>query len=202
MDPNGESIGEVDEASQKKIDALMTKGSADYNRTFVRKYNQLDKSKTVYNFKEASTGEITGDRRGGVFENENGSVDIIHSEGGARTTAEGGFSKQYATLFEETYHASDYDKGRLDLNNPTCRDEARAWKFATKAPRTNFRCGPNNKDLSLANCFRTKSITNLARILHDGYTGTIFDVFGRAHEYQIHDMNDKTKGLYHNKPIK
>ena len=47
VDPNGEEIGYVDEASKEKIKALTTKGSPDYSRAFTRKYNQLAKSKKV-----------------------------------------------------------------------------------------------------------------------------------------------------------
>lgn len=197
VDPNGEKIGDVDEASQKKIDTLTNKGSSDYSRAFAKQFHRLEKSETIYNFYEASSDEILTNNSGKVFKEEDGSVGIISSSiETERTSAIGGFSQQYATLFEETYHAVDYDRGRLDLENPTCRDEARAWKFATKAPGTNFRCGPNNKDFTLANCFKTKSIPRLAQILHNGYTGTIVDVFGRAHEYMIHDSKDSAKGIY------
>ena len=203
VDPNGDTIGHVDEASLEKIKALTDKNSPDYSRAFTRLYHRLERSKQVYNFYEATESEITTNTQGKVQENENGSVDIIHSSvSAARTSDIGGFSQQYATLFEETFHAVDYDRGGLDLNNHTCKDEAQAWKFATKAPGTSFRCGPKNKDLSLANCFRTKSIPRLAKILHDGYTGTIVDVLGRKHQYQIHDSNDSQKGIYFNLPLK
>ncbi|MCQ2276709.1 MAG: RHS repeat-associated core domain-containing protein [Bacteroidales bacterium] len=199
VDPDGEEVIFLNEAARKKVNALIDKNSPDYNKAYARKFKILDNSRTKYCFKEV---EGDGKTNGIVSPNSDENIMVLFSEGGGRTSTRCGFSKKYATLFEETFHAVDFEKGRLNLGKSTCRDEARAWKFATKAPGTSFRCGPNNKDLSLANCFRSKSITSLARILHDGYTGTIFDVFGRAHEYIIHEMNDKTKGLYHNKPIK
>ena len=70
------------------------------------------------------------------------------------------------------------------------------------APGTKFRCGPNNMDFTLANCFKTKSVSRLAHILHDGYSGTIIDIFNRAHEYLIYDREDNAKGVYYNLPLK
>ena len=99
----------------------------------------MAKSKTIYNFREAPQEDIETERIGAVLSNDDGSIDIIHSEGGVRTTKEGGFSNEFATLFEETFHASEFDKGKLDLKEYTCRDEAKAWKFATKAPGTALR---------------------------------------------------------------
>ena len=101
VDPDGRVIGEVDEASQKKIDALTNKNSADYSKAFTRKFRQLERSKQVYNFYEATESDITTDRQGGVIRSEDGkSIDIITSAvDGARTSPKGGFSKEYATLF-------------------------------------------------------------------------------------------------------
>ncbi len=203
VDKDGRIIGEVDEKSQNKINALTDKNSADYSRAFTRQFHRLERSKEVYNFYEATENEITTSTQGKVTKNANGGINIIHSSvPSARTSLEGGFSREYATLFEETFHAADHDRGRLDLNNPTCVDEARAWKFATKAPGTKFRCGPNNMDFTLANCFKTKSVSRLAHILHDGYSGTIIDIFNRAHEYLIYDREDNAKGVYYNLPLK
>jgi RHS repeat-associated protein len=195
VDPNGEEIGDVDEASRKKIEALTTKGSADYSRAFTRKYNQLAKSKTVYNFKEASQDEITAQRRGGVFHNDDGSVDIIHSEGGVRTSTEGGFSSKYATLFEETFHASEFDKGRLNLNAPTCFDEAKAWKFAVKAPGTSFWDELNNA-FTFAGVVDKLSVSQLSYLFHRGGKPQV-DEYGRGE----HIMGAE-KGLYNHLPIK
>lgn len=79
VDPNGEEIGDVDEASQKKIDALTNKNSTEYSRAFTRQYRRLERSKQVYNFYEATESEITTSVQGKVVKNENGSIDIIHS---------------------------------------------------------------------------------------------------------------------------
>ena len=131
VDPDGRKIGDVDEASQAKINALTDRNSADYSRAFTRQYRRLERSKQVYNFYEATENEITTSTQGKVMKNDNGSIDIYHSsEPSARTSLEGGFSKEYATLFEETFHAADYDRGRLDIENPTCMDEARAWSLS------------------------------------------------------------------------
>ena len=195
VDPNGEEIGEVDEASRKKINALTDKNSSDYSRAFTRKYNQLAKSKTVYNFREASQDEITTERRGGVFQNNDGSVDIIHSEGGTRTSREGGFSFKYATLFEETFHASEFDKGRLNINAPTCFDEAKAWKFATKAPGTSF-WDKAADAYTFAGAIRKMSVEQLTNFFHEGGVSTV-DEEGRGEH-----LMGAEKGLYHNLKLK
>ena len=195
VDPDGEIIGEVDEASQKKIEALTTKGSSDYNRAFARKYNQLAKSNKTYNFIEASEEQITTIKRGGIEINENGSYDIISSEGGERTTQEGGFSKKYATLFEETFHACEFDKGKLDLKEHTCLDEAKAWKFATKAPGTSF-WDEESYARTFAGAIKKMSIEQLSNFFHDGGVPTVDDE-GRGE----HLMGSK-EGLYHNLKLK
>ena len=195
VDPDGEIIGEVDEACQKKIEALTTKGSPDYNRAFARKYNQLAKSSKTYNFIEASEEQITTIRRGGIEINENGSFDIISSEGGERTTQEGGFSKKYATLFEETFHACEFDKGKLDLKEHTCLDEAKAWKFATKAPGTSF-WDEKSYARTFAGAIKKMSIEQLSNFFHDGGVPTV-DEEGRGE----HLMGSK-EGLYHNLKLK
>ena len=187
VDPNGEEIGDVDEASQKKIDALTNKNSTEYSRAFTRQYRRLERSKQVYNFYEATESEITTSVQGKVVKNENGSIDIIHSSvSSARTSTEGGFSSKYATLFEETFHAADYDRGRLDLNHPTCQDEARAWKFATKAPGTNMRWneidnGITYRNFTFAHMVKHLSIKNTAKGLKYGFEADYYDANNRAH---------------------
>ena len=173
-DEDGRKIGDVDEASQNKINALTDKTSADYSRAFTRQFHRLERSKQVYNFYEASENEITTSTQGKVIKNDNGSIDIIHSSvPSARTSLEGGFSQEYATLFEETFHAADYDRGRLNLNNPTCWDEARAWKFATKAPGTKMSCGFLCK--TFAGVISEGTTLQNANLLHDGKIGTDFE---------------------------
>ena len=179
VDPDGMKIGDVDEASQAKINALTNKNSADYSRAFTRQYRRLERSKQVYNFYEATENEITTSTQGKVMKNDNGSIDIYHSSvPSARTSLEGGFSKEYATLFEETFHAADYDRGRLDLNNSTCMDEARAWKFATKAPGTNMRWEHFDKngkysDYTFAYALKHSSILTIAKGFKEGFNGYI-----------------------------
>ena len=179
VDKDGRKIGDVDEASQNKINALTDKTSADYSRAFTRQYRRLEQSKQVYNFYEATENEITTSTKGKVIKNDNGSIDIIHSSvPSARTSLEGGFSQEYATLFEETFHAADYDRGRLDLNNSTCWDEARAWKFATKAPGTMMRWEHSDKkgkynDYTFAYALKHSSILTIAKGFKEGFNGYI-----------------------------
>lgn len=89
------------------------------------------------------------------------------------TSEKGGFNQRYTTLFEETYHAADYDRGRLDYDNPTCMDEARAWKFATKAPHTKMLYGFFGT--TFAGLIAEGTTIQNANLLHDGEVGTDFE---------------------------
>ena len=188
VDPDGKIIGEVDEVSQKRINALTDKNSPDYNRAFARKYHKLEKSKQIYNFYCATESDITTDRQGMVIPSEDAnSIDIIWSSvASARTGEEGGFSSEYATLFEETYHAWDYDRGRLDIDNPTCMAEARAWKFATKAPGTMLRWNEIDKGIlyrnyTFAHMVKHMSIKQIAKSFKNGFEDDYYDSNNRAH---------------------
>ena len=198
VDKDGRKIGDVDEASQNKINALTDKTSADYSRAFTRQYRRLEQSKQVYNFYEATENEITTSTQGKVIKNDNGSIDIIHSSvPSARTSLGGGFSQEYATLFEETFHAADYDRGRLDLNNSTCWDEARAWKFATKAPGTSLRWNEMDKGIlyrnyTFAHMVKHMSIKKIAKSFKNGFDDDYYDSNNRAHS------SFNASGLYDN----
>jgi hypothetical protein len=102
-------------------------------------------------------------------------------------------------LFEETFHAADYDKNKLDLNNPTCMDEARAWKFATKAPGTSFNIkttdpqGNISFDRSLAGSISDMTHSALARTFKYG---------GTPAEGRTLITRNGGKGLYQNLPLK
>ena len=207
VDPDGRIIGEVDEASKNKIKALTDKSNEDYSRAFTRLYNRLARSKTVYNFYEATSDQVKDEIKGKIFRENDGSISIIFSSvQSSRTSYDGGFSIKYASLFEETYHAADYDRGRLDYDHPTCMDEARAWKFATKAPGTNLgyvRIIPLTA--SFAQTVREWSCKQLANFFHDGgepYIDT--DDNGRKIFHPVitkEDENKKMIGLYHHLPL-
>ena len=200
VDEDGEAIGDVDEASQKKINTLTDKNSADYSKAFTRQFHRLERSKQVYNFYEATEKEISTSTQGKVMKNNNGSIDIIHSSvASARTSLEGGFSQEYATLFEETFHAADYDRGRLDLNSPTCWDEARAWKFAAKAPGTSMRWNEIDKDIlysnyTFAHMVKHMSIKKIAESFKNGFEEDYYDSNNRAHSsFNASGIYDKLK---------
>ena len=203
MDPNGDTIGHVDEAIQKKIDALTDKSSEDYSRSFSRLYKRLEKSKIVYNFYEATAEQVQDNVKGTTTKNINGSIDIYSSSFDmVRTSPQGGFSKEYALLFEEIYHAGDYDKGRLDLSHPTCRDEARAWKFSAKAPGTNMRWTHSDKngkynDYTFAYALRHSSIYFITKGFKNGFENYI-DANNNEHFF----MNGDKGGLYNHLNIR
>ncbi|MBP1672525.1 MAG: type secretion protein Rhs [Bacteroidetes bacterium] len=177
VDPDGREIGEVDELAKTYINSLIDKKSPDYNRAFARKYRQLEKSKTKYNFKLGTKENLSGvDGNGGevfgaVLPGSDNSIDIIFTIGeGTRCTTEGGFG-QLATLFEEVYHASRIDKGKMDINRPTIAEEIKAWRFSIKAPGTKFTyeytddTGITKTGETLANLFRINVSTKLLQTM-------------------------------------
>ncbi len=199
VDEDGREIGYVDEAVQEKINALIDKNSPDYCRAFARVYRRLERSKQLYNFYDVSSNELpkdelTGKHYFGLFSHNlygdanfriwlgegvsiqglNGGNNIYsNSESQERTSEKGGFNQRYTTLFEETYHAADYDRGRLDYDNPTCMDEARAWKFATKAPHTKMLYV--FLGTTFAGLIAEGTTIQNANLLHDGEVGTDFE---------------------------
>ena len=196
VDPNGDTIGHVDEAIQKKIDALTDKSNADYSRSFTRLYNRLEKSKITYNFYEATTEQVQDYVKGITTKNVDGSIDIYSSSFDiVRTSPQGGFSKEYALLFEEIYHAGDYDRGRLDLSHPTCRDEARAWKFSAKAPGTSY-WDDTSYSFTFAGVVQKLSITQLSYFFKEGGPAQV-DEYGRGE-----NLIGAEYGLYNNLPLK
>ena len=182
------------------VSNLINKNSPDYNRAFARKYNRLERSKTVYNMEHVSAAAIGG-KGGNVDYGEKGSIDIRFTTNfGARTTLAGGFSPEYASLFEEVYHAVDYDNGRFTLGKEstiTAMDEARAWKFATKAPGTTLRL--HNGDYTVAHTIKTFSTPEVADAFKRGKKDW-YDDYGFQH-YMIR-ANDNIRGLYHYLPYK
>ncbi len=220
VDPDGREIGYVDEAVQEKINALIDKKSPDYCRAFARIYHRLERSKQIYNFYDVSSDELpivalTGKHAVGVFSHNlygsanfkielgegvsiqalNGGNNVYsNSEPQARTSSEGGFNQLYATLFEETYHAADYDRGRLDYDHPTCMDEARAWKFATKAPGTKMSCGFFYR--TFAGVIAEGTTMQNANLLHDGKVGTDFEG-----EWKVL-RGENGGGIYENLPLR
>jgi hypothetical protein len=164
----------------------------------------LAKSKTIYNFREAPQEDIETERIGAVLSNDDGSIDIIHSEGGVRTTKEGGFSNEFATLFEETFHASEFDKGKLDLKEYTCRDEAKAWKFATKAPGTALRFSLKDesgqyRNYTFAYAIKHSSLKTIAKGFKEGFKGYL-DANNNEHFFM--NGKDGKTGLYNRLKLK
>ena len=197
-DPSGDTVKFINELAKQIVNSLTTKGSANYSRSFTRKFNKLDKSHTVYNFEHVSSSDIWG--KGGVVNVDiDGSINVKFTTGfGNRTLEEGGFSPQYAAIFEETYHAFDYDRGKLDLNNPTCMAEARAWKFATKAPGTQL--SETFFDYTVAHTIKSMSKSDVASMFKYGLKPWI-DENDWGHN-TINKSRDPLIGLYNKLPFK
>lgn len=84
------------------------------------------------------------------------------------------------------------------MNNPTCRDEARAWKFATKAPGTSWRTGGKYNDYTLAHTMSNMSVKQLANGFKNGMTNWI-DGNNKEH-FTIKSISGG--GLYKHLPLK
>ena len=122
---------------------LVNPESENYNKGYAKKFQKLVDSETMYNFESKKWGKIkdeNGNAVSGVTfkdKNKDNTVNIWFGKGDDPLTKDTRVGRsKFGVLFEETYHAWDSETGGLDLNAPTCYNEAKAWRFAATAPGT------------------------------------------------------------------
>lgn len=108
---------------------------------YAKKINDLRKSPKTYKFESVPYSENNG-IKGGKTTSESGDpnlINIFYTNGDNPMNNNSGIGMgPNNSLWEETYHAWDYNNGGLDLNNGTAYDEAEAWKFSSDAPGTKY----------------------------------------------------------------
>ena len=134
VDPNGDTIDIPNQIDKAFIDNLINPNSKDYSKDFHSIYNKLQQSSTTYTFKswsyDANRGEVglfdcSDDNNPSIYFTKEDNPDLQYEAYGASI---------YRVLFEETYHAYQYEILGKVVNS--CVSEAIAWKFSTLAPGT------------------------------------------------------------------
>ena len=135
VDPNGETVVIPNEDDQVFIENLVNPDSKEYSKEFHDIYKKLQQSSTTYTFESWSYDASR--REDGLFdrgnENNNPSIHFTKDDNPQIQDRAIGASR-YRVLFEETYHAYQYEKRGKVVNS--CISEAAAWKFSTLAPGT------------------------------------------------------------------
>ena len=135
VDPNGETVVIPNEDDQVFIENLVNPDSKEYSKEFHDIYKKLQQSSTTYTFESWSYDASR--REDGLFdrgnENNNPSIHFTKDDNPQIQDRATGASR-YRGLFEETYHAYQYEKRGKVVNS--CISEAAAWKFSTLAPGT------------------------------------------------------------------
>ena len=158
IDPNGEKCV-VAEEDQSYVNQLLDEKSSNYSRGFADIYKKLDESDHIYNFKSVKSDgfkDEKGHLLSGLFtpkKSSNESLiqftkddnpDIIDKRLGVSS---------YRPLFEETFHAFQFD--RDGVTQSSAMKEAEAWKFSATAPGTRFFYKNNN------NCYSNTIMFNI-----------------------------------------
>jgi len=112
---------------------------------------------------------------------------------------------KYGILFEETYHAWEYETGSLNLLSPTVYNEARAWKFASTAPNTVLRLkdvykGKTYNDYTVMYSMLNKTIPDIADLFKNGWKAS-YDKIGNGYLF-INKTNSPLVGLYSHLKLK
>jgi RHS repeat-associated protein len=141
VDPDGRKCV-VAEEDQAYVNQLLDENSDNYSKGFADIYKRLDDSDHIYNFKSVkSDGFKDKDKNNisGLFTPNNSpnesliqftkddNPDLLDKSLGAST---------YRPLFEETFHAFQYE--RDGATESSAMKEAEAWKFSATAPGTKY----------------------------------------------------------------
>jgi hypothetical protein len=206
----------LDTPSQERITKLTNKKDSDYSPEFAAKFKELMDSDKNFKILEVSNADSRLKSEGTygtgkvIYNAKEDAYDILYTVGtGARIMPEGGFSSEYATLFEEVYHAVDIIQGCMDYNAPTTMDEARAWQFAAIAPGTSMtntssENGKEYTDFTVAHTIKSNPIEDVAKWFKEGKKEWVDDK-GVGHQMINSSQKDpvgRSKGLYHYLPLK
>lgn len=163
VDPNGETVVIPNEEDQTFINKLIDPQSKDYSKEFDDIYKKLEKSNHTYNF--ISREWQAGEKEDGLFENidENTSNIYFTKKDNPQTNDYSNGASKYRVLFEETYHAYQYEKRGTVVRS--CISEAFAWKFSSCAPGTKLTYYDENSGMwatTLMGRIRNSSIPSIA----------------------------------------
>ena len=136
-DPTGDTCKFASKEDEAYIKKLLDHQSGDYSKTFEEKFKTLEESTHNYYFE---SWEYNGSRsESGLFTpNASDNTSTIYFTKGenAETKNPSIGASEYRTLFEETYHAWDFEKNGRMQHKQSCFTEAEAWMFSVLAPGT------------------------------------------------------------------
>lgn len=182
VDPEGDTIRYETEKDRTFIQSLLNQNSNNYSRQFVEIYDVLDNSEHIYTFSRTKNDG----KNEGYFENVDKNSSIIHYSTNSYVEHYG--ASEYRNVFEETYHAYQYNSKKEVVKS--CFSEAEAWKFSSIAPGTVY----VNQKLgnTIMARFRDEPTWQLAFELkygmlpNDTYCGTEKKWgYGRYHNFQL-----------------
>ncbi len=190
-DPKGDTVIIPNKDDQEFIYCLLNKQDPDnYSEVFHLVYSVLEKSTHFYFF--ISQPYKSGRKEDGRFDHVEGSVSsnvIFTKDDNSQIYNPIIGASKYRVLFEETYHAYQFD--RNGIQPESCFSEAVAWKFSALAPGT--------KDSFIDNNGFSRT-TLMGRILNSSFVKIAFH-FKFGVEKTIDHAGMNIPGLYADKPL-
>ena len=192
IDPTGDTCKFASKEDELYVKRLLDCNSGVYSEVFAEKYKKLDESTHNYYFQ---SWEYKKDRsESGLFTpNTSDNTSTINFTKGENDETKNRYigASEYRNLFEETYHAWDFERGGQKQHIQTCFTEAEAWMFSALAPGTKtYTPGDIN----------TRQLTIMGRIKNEYNPLTVAFMlkFGFA---PTPDAVGYRRGLYRNKPL-
>ena len=192
IDPTGDTCRFASKEDEAYIKKLLNKESGVYSKEFAEKYHKLDESTHIYYFE---SWEYKNERsESGLFTSytSDNTSTINFTKGETPETKNHLIgASEYRNLFEETYHAWDFEMAGRKPHKQSCFTEAEAWMFSALAPKTKiFTPGDIN----------SRQLTLMGRIQKEKNPLTVAFMlkFGVA---PTEDAIGYRKGLYRHLPL-
>ena len=153
VDPNGDTIRFDTDEDRRFVQSLLNRDNEKtYSKEFEEIYDKLESSEHIYTF----CITYNNGKEEGEFWNVDDNNSEIHYS--INSYDENYGASKYRNLFEETYHAYQYNALRRVINS--CYSEASAWKFSSLAPGTLYLTNSFGKTVMAR--FRDYSVLRLA----------------------------------------
>ena len=208
-DPFGDTVKFVSNVDEQFVNNLLDKESDMYSRKFAKKFKRLQGSEKTYLFESINPGSKHKDGHVYADAKNKNLVHVKFTQGGTSQVNNplNGFG-EYRALFEETFHAWEHDKGKLDLTRGNIMAEARAWKFSTYAPGNIFTTTqPQLKGVTVITVIAQMNnvgIKQLGIMLRDGISEdwSFFNDPSYPRVYPSYYKKGTKVGIYNNLPWK
>ena len=193
VDPMGDTCKFASQEDEEYVKQLLDKNSSVYSPAFAEKYEELDAASHNYYFESWDYDETRSGS--GLFspntDYNTSTINFTKGENSETTNPYIGASI-FRNLFEETYHAWDFEKNNHKQHRQTCLTEAKAWKFSTYAPGT--------KHWTFSNNINERQLTIMGRINHETNPLTIAYMLKFGFPATENSVGYK-RGLYKHLPL-